>query len=105
MDESEKAAVKAFSAEGIPSVYANHAALSMSAVDIRLFLSEISPKELNVEQQESVRVAEPVLNTRLCVIMTPEFAKLLRDSIGKTVEQFEAKFGSVRDVPKPTPTK
>lgn len=101
MDEKTKGNVMA--ADGYPSVYANHASVSMSAVDIRIFLSEVSPKELNIEPQEMVKAAEALVTPRICLVMTPEFAKSVFDSLATLLPQYESRFGPLRPNPGPLP--
>jgi hypothetical protein len=74
----------------------------MSYVDIRVFLSQISPKELNLEPV-GMKPAEPLINTRLALVMSPEFAKMLLDSLSSVIQQYEAKFGHLRPNPNPVP--
>lgn len=96
MEDKNKGGV--VSAEGFPSLYANHASVSMSAIDIRLFLSEVSPKEMNIEPQDAMRSAEPLVQPRVCVVMSPEFARTIMDSLATLIPQYEARFGALRPV-------
>jgi hypothetical protein len=89
------------STEGFASVYANHAAVSMSAVDVRVFLSEVSPKQIHAEPTESLAAAEALVQPRVCLVMSPEFARSIMDSLAKLIPQYEERFGPLRPVPTP----
>jgi Protein of unknown function (DUF3467) len=102
MDDKKKGDVT-ITTDGYPSVYANHAAVSMSAVDIRIFFAEVSPKELNVEPQETVKAAEALVTPRFCLVMAPEFAKQVFDSLSTLIPQYESRFGPLRPNPGPLP--
>lgn len=97
MDEKKITGV--LGTEGFASVYSNHVSASMSAVDIRLFMSEVSPKELNLEHQDNLKAAEPLVNPRVCLVMTPEFAKILLDTLSTLVPQYQDRFGKLRPNP------
>jgi hypothetical protein len=103
MDEKKVGEVLA--TEGFPSLYTNHAAVSMSPVDIRVFFSEVSPKELNINPQEMMKAAEAIVTPRICLVMTPEFAKTVLESLSTSISQYETKFGPLRPafVPPPNP--
>jgi uncharacterized protein DUF3467 len=94
MEDKNKAGV--VSTEGYPSLYSNHASVSMSAIDIRIFLSEVAPKEMNLEPQDSMRSAEPLVQPRVCLVMSPEFARTIMDSLATLIPQYEARFGPLR---------
>src|ERR1700733_6396679 len=87
--------------KAVPTVYCNHAVTSMSYADLRLYLSEVSPKELiaNPTSGEMVQ-KEPNLDPRMCVVMTPEFARLIANALTTAVERYESVFGQLRPEPK-----
>ena len=98
--EPEQHAIGPVDTEGVPSVYCNQVALSMSFHDIRIYASEVTPKKLNINPA-GLSAAEPVVHTRLSLVMNPEFAKTLLDSLATTIAQYESKFGPLRVNPNP----
>jgi hypothetical protein len=85
---------------GIPTLYANLASLSMSNNDVRIYLMEVSPKEVNVVPSATgPRATEATVQPKLCVVVTPEFAKALRDSLTSTITNYEQSFGQLRTAP------
>src|SRR5580704_13215714 len=76
--------------EGVPSLYSNLASLTVSFNDVRIYLCEVSPPEISVQPgstQKSTRL--PQVTPRLCVVLTPEFAKSLSDALTTTIAQYE----------------
>jgi hypothetical protein len=73
----------------MPSVYVNNARLAVGAVDIRLFVGDQEPNE----DGTGVTVTQ-----RLCLVMTPEVAKVIAENFIRAMAQFEKEFGKLRDV-------
>src|SRR5262249_7888547 len=88
-----------FSTEDVPTLYVNHASPSISFSDIRVYLGEVSPKELAAVQSTGPTKAEPRVTPRLCVVVAPEFAKALADSILVAVQKYETLFAPLRKQP------
>ncbi|HET6143840.1 MAG TPA: DUF3467 domain-containing protein [Candidatus Acidoferrales bacterium] len=87
--------------KGIPSVFCNHAVTSISFGDIRVYLSEISPKEIIANPVGSeMTLKEPNIETKYCLVLTPEFAKSMANALNSAVGTYESVFGTLR--PEPT---
>ena len=73
----------------VPLMYFNYVRVASSFFDMRLYFGQgnISPQGEHSFQEE------------LCVAMSMEFAKLLRDNINSQLEVYEKKFGALRKVP------
>src|ERR1700674_2078652 len=84
----------------IPTIYCNHANPSVSFNDIRVYLSEVVPEELMALVAEKPSAVKPHVETRVCIVCSPEFAKGLGESILKAVEKYEEIFGPLRPKPK-----
>jgi hypothetical protein len=80
--------------QNIPTFYVNHAHVNISLTDFRVYLGEVAPKNYRVGV-----LADPEMsvNPRVSIVMNPEFAKTLCDVIKSTVDQYEAKFGKLRE--------
>ena len=86
--------------EGIPTMYVNLASLSMSYNDLRVYLMEASPKEVNVVSVgKGTKATEANVQPKLCLVLTPEFARALRDSLSSTIASYESAFGQLRNAP------
>jgi hypothetical protein len=83
----------------IPTLYSNHASPSISFNDIRIYFAEVAPRELAAVQSIAAKRAEPNLMARLCVVVSPEFAKALGESILLAVQKYETVFGPLRPSP------
>ena len=77
------------SSSDIPLLYFNQARVVSSYYDIRVFLGtgSVTPQG----QQTFVE--------QICIVMTPEFAKVLVTTVQGTVERYERLFGPLRPVP------
>jgi uncharacterized protein DUF3467 len=88
-----------FETKDVPTVYCNHASPSISFNDLRIYFAEVAPKELAALQTTTAKRAAPTVTPRLCVVVSPEFAKALAQSILTAVEKFENLFGPLRTPP------
>ncbi|MGH9682223.1 MAG: DUF3467 domain-containing protein [Candidatus Acidiferrales bacterium] len=96
--EQEKKSGNPIRTEGIPSLYANVASLTMGFHDVRIYFAEASPKEVTTEATE-VRAVESFVVPRLCVVTNPEFARNLRDALIDSIKKYETQFGQLRPNP------
>lgn len=86
--------------EGFPIAYANVANVAASFHDIRVFFAEVFPKELTAEVGAGpYRVRENIVAPRICVAMSPEFARAVRDALDQALIQYQEQFGSLRANP------
>jgi hypothetical protein len=88
-----------FKTEGVPTLYSNHASPSLSFNDIRIYFNELAPKELAAMQTTSAKSSEAVITPRLCVVVSPEFARALAQSLEVAVAKYESVFGPLRIAP------
>lgn len=107
MATEEKKPGNPISTEGIPSVYANVASLTMSFHDVRIYFAEASPKEVITQPTTELQPKTPEGNVtaRLCIITNPEFARNLRDALVDGIKRYEAQFGQLRANPSPPVSK
>ncbi|HEV3279396.1 MAG TPA: DUF3467 domain-containing protein [Terriglobia bacterium] len=73
----------------LPNVYINSANVALGGLEMRLYLAETTP----TEDGEGLIVTD-----RVCVVMTPEFAKFMSASLLESMNKFEARFGPLRNV-------
>jgi hypothetical protein len=93
-----------FETKGVPTIYCNQANVSLSYNDVRLYIGEVSPKELVVTQGgKEFAQKEPLYEPRCCLVVSPEFARSLAKAITAATEKYEGLFGPLR--PEPTPAK
>lgn len=86
-----------FSTENVPTLYCNHAAVSLSHTDVRLYLGEISPREMAINPTGSTPSERtPRLDAKICLAMSPEFAQLLLTALSSSVERYQSVFGPLR---------
>ena len=99
-DGSESKEGKPIPTEGFPVAYANLASTTVNFNDIRVYFSDTQAKQIVTERAAGViRVAENLVSPRICVVMTPEFARGLRDALALSISQYEENFGSIRTQP------
>lgn len=103
-DEPQKNPGNPVPTEGFPIVYSNLASVSANYNDIRIYFAEIHPKTVvTVALPEAARTvigpADANIAPRICMVMTPEFAKSLHDALSSTLSLYEKQFGQLR--PKP----
>lgn len=90
-----------FETAGIPTVYCNQANLSLSYNDVRVYMAEVSPSELVANPTGGTFAQkQPRVDTKLCLVMSPEFARSLAVALTTGVQQYETTFGHLR--PEPT---
>ena len=78
----------------MPILYANHSRIAPSFFDLRVFFGQ-----LDVSPTGKQSVME-----KLCVVLSPECAKLIADGLLKALGQYENLFGKLRTPPSlPTP--
>jgi hypothetical protein len=86
-----------FETKGIPTVYCNHSAPSMSPNDIRVYLGEVVPQQMKVKVTvDKPKSIDPAIEPRICIVMSPEFAKIFAQNLLTTVDKFEKLFGPLR---------
>lgn len=90
-----------FETKDVPSVYCNQANVSMSYNDVRVYISEIAPSEIVIGPQQAPGLIprEPNLSPRMCLVLSPEFARSLAKAIMIGTEKYEATFGPLRPEP------
>lgn len=90
--------------EGFPVVYANLASLSANYNDVRIYFAEIQPKTIVTlpTPEPAPKVIGPTeanVAPRICMVMSPEFAKSLYDALSSTLSIYEKQFGQLRPAP------
>ena len=86
--------------EGFPVLYANLASLTANYNDIRVYFADIQAKTVATVGATSTPIAtEPSIAPRICMVMTPEFAKSLVDALSGTLALYEKQFGPLRPAP------
>jgi hypothetical protein len=76
-------------APNMPTVYVNNIGFGVSAVEVRLFLGEILPNP----DGKSVTITQ-----RLAVVMTPEYAKVVAETLLQAITNLEKQFGPLRNI-------
>ncbi len=79
---------------GVPTVYANIASLSISQLDIRVYLMDAQPQEISANQV--ARNSQVAFTPKLCLVVTPEFGKSLVQALTATLDKYEGQFGKIR---------
>lgn len=74
----------------VPLMYFNYVRTASSFFDFRLFFGQgsVSPQ------------GQPTFEEQLCVVMSVEFAKVLRESVDRAIAVYEEKFGKTREAPR-----
>ncbi len=73
----------------MPTVYVNNIGFGVGPVEVRLFLGEILPNPEGTAM---------VLTQRLSVVMTPEYAKVVAETLLQAIENLEKQYGQLRNV-------
>ncbi len=95
--------------QGFPVVYANLASVAVNYNDVRVYFAEIQPKTI-ITVPTPAPAPTPsgesnIITPRICMVMTPEFAKSLYTALSTTLSLYEKQFGPLRPMPQiPTPT-
>jgi hypothetical protein len=88
---------------GVPNVYANNARVSLTYNDVKVYFADAIAHEpgqqLLLGQGETQESTNALIMERVCLILSPEFARSLHEVLGTAVETYEQKFGKLR--PKP----
>ena len=90
--------------EGFPLLYANLASVSANYNDLRIYFAEVQPKVVATfvapgQGPTPMGAGDANIAPRVCMVLTPEFAKSLVDALSTTVAQYEKQFGPLRPVP------
>ena len=76
-------------AANMGTIYVSAAQMAVGSIDVRLFLGDMMP----TEDGKGLAVTQ-----RLCVIMSPEYARVVANSIIEGLKNYEAQFGKIRDL-------
>jgi hypothetical protein len=89
--------------QGVPTFYANTAGITVSLHDMRLYLAEGTPVKVDfgANQNAEMKAQQVLFSLVACVIINPEFARNLRDTLDIAIQKYEKLFGPLR--PNPTP--
>jgi len=81
--------VNTMRAPNMPTVYVNNIGFGVGPVDVRLFLGEIMP---NIEG------TGVVVTQRLAVVMAPEYAKVMAETLLQAIAALEKQYGPLRNI-------
>jgi hypothetical protein len=106
-DEPQKNPSSVIATEGFPVVYANLASVSASFNDLRIYFADDQPKTVVTVAGPAPTPTAPTIigpgeaniGPRICLVMSPEFAKSLHDALSSTISLYEKQFGQLRPVP------
>lgn len=86
----------------VASVYCNGASITMSLHDVRIYFAEMSPKEISFDpKKDRPKSTETIASSKVCIIISPEFARNLKDILSSTIIKYESQFGQLRANPVP----
>ena len=71
----------------MPLMYFNYVRVASSFYDVRMFFGNGT---INAKGEQS-------FTEELCVTVSPEFAKILRDNLTEQLDKYIARFGAIRD--------
>ena len=91
-DPSNTANARYVRPPNLPQVYINAANVAMGAFEIRIYLAEVAPTS---PHNDDVTITD-----KICVVMSPEFARAFAGQLDKFVKSYEQSFGEIRSVPK-----
>src|SRR5436305_4533623 len=91
-EEPKKEEIARVRAPNLPSVYVNGANVVMGLFEVRLYVAEVTPLA------EATKPGANITD-RLCLIMSPEFAKALALQLTDASEKYTEHFGPLREVP------
>ncbi len=86
---SESTPATTVRAPNMPTIYVNNIGFGVSPVEVRLFLGEILPDI----DGKSVTITQ-----RLAVVMTPEYAKVVVETLSQALMNLEKQFGALRNI-------
>jgi hypothetical protein len=73
----------------MPTIYVNNIGFGVGAVEVRLFLGEVLPDA----DGKAVTVTQ-----RLAVVMTPEYAKVVAETLTQALASLEKQIGPLRNI-------
>ncbi|MFZ0416188.1 MAG: DUF3467 domain-containing protein [Candidatus Acidiferrales bacterium] len=91
--------------EGLPSVYTNNARVQISYNDVKIYFSEATSEpgtQMLLVPGETTQGPATMAVERVCMILSPEFARSLQMVLASTIEKYEATFGKLRPQPEGT---
>jgi hypothetical protein len=103
-DELQKRPGNPVPTEAIPNIYANVASVASAYHEVRIYFCEAHPKEIATQAIPGAPLTttgEATVAPRVCLVLSPGFARNLRDSLNITLETYQEKHGPLR--PNPTP--
>ena len=94
---------------GLPEIYSNHVALSITRDDVRLAFGQIVPMEERLvdaafewpEGNKKNRVVPGTVAQRVAVTVSWQQAKRVSQALAEAVARFEAKNGAMKDAVAP----
>ena len=94
---------------GLPEIYSNHLALSVTRDDVRLAFGQIVPLEQRLidaafewpEGNKKNRVVPGTVAQRVAVTVSWQQAKRVSQALAEAVARFEAKNGTIKDAEAP----
>lgn len=91
----------AFSTQGVINIYANVASVTLSFHDMRIYLAEVKPTEVEIKTipDKEMKLGQATVSPLACVIINPEFARSLKDALTMAIEKYEGLFGPLRSEP------
>src|SRR5262249_10853414 len=98
-DTSNPLANVRFTTDTVPSVYANHVNPTISFSEIRIYLSEVLPREVEAIVPDKPSSIAPAIQPKMCIVLTPEFAKNVAQTLSRSLEKYEELFGPLRPQP------
>lgn len=86
----------------LPVIYANSLRLGMAFSDIKMYFGEAIP--IGGIPEGTPGPPAPVISRhidRVCVVMSPDLIPTLIDGLVRAVQQYQAQFGQLRQMPPP----
>lgn len=100
-DEPQNIAGNQMPTEGFQVAYANLASLTVNYNDLRIYFADAQAKVVAamVAPGTHLPIPEPQITPRICMVLTPEFAKSLLDALASSIAVYEKQFGPLRPAP------
>jgi|SRR5580692_5276085 hypothetical protein len=101
-DEPQKIGGNPVPTEGFPIVYTNLASVTANYNDLRIYFADTYAKTIATVGTTTTTqgtVSEANIAPRICMVLTPEFAKSLLDALSGTLALYEKQFGPLRPAP------